>query len=137
MDGVAALEGHHVLVLGDRGAHLGGGAAGEHSLRQLQTLERAAQVEAAALRGDHLDGRVLQGSGAVAAEGLTGFVGLPAALDREHRQLLPLVGEQKAITEGDRGVVGVEDDRQTEQQAGAGAVLGHHGLVVLLMHEAP
>jgi hypothetical protein len=34
-------------------------------------------------------------------------------------------------------VVAVEHDRQTEQQATAGAIARHHGVVILLVHEAP
>jgi hypothetical protein len=40
VDGVAALEGHHVLALGQGGAHLRRGFAGEHALGQLQARTR-------------------------------------------------------------------------------------------------
>jgi hypothetical protein len=58
------------------------------------------------------------------------------AILEEHGQVLALVGEQQPVAHGDAGVVGVEHDRQAEQQAAAGAVVGHHRLVVLLVHEA-
>ena len=41
VDGVAALEGQHVLALWQGGAHIGGGGAGEHPLGQLQPLHLA------------------------------------------------------------------------------------------------
>ena len=79
---------------------------------------------------------MLEGGGAVAALGLLDLVRLPAALDREHGELLAAVGEQQPLADRDAGVVAVEDDRQAEQQAAAGAVRGNHGFVVLLVHEA-
>ena len=136
VDGVAALEGHHVLSRRQGGAHLGGSPAGEHPPRQGQALEAPAQVIATPLGGDHAHRRMLQGGGAVAAPGLHHLVGLPAALDGEHRQVLALIGQQQALTHRDLLVVGVEDDRQAEEQAAGGAVVRHHGLVILLMHEA-
>ena len=41
VDGVAALEGQHVLALRQGGAHLGRAGAGEHPLGQLQPLHLA------------------------------------------------------------------------------------------------
>ena len=136
VDGIAALEGHHVLAAGQGGAHLGRRAAGKNTPGQFEALHTTAQIEAAPLGGDHAHGGVLEGGGAVAALGLLHLVGFPAALHREHGQVLALVSEQEPVAHGDAGVVGVEHDRQAEQQAAAGAVVGHHRLVVLLVHEA-
>ena len=111
VNGIAALEGDHVLAFRQGGAHLGRGLAGEDPLGQLQALNPAPQVKAPALAGDHAHGGMLERGGAVTAFGLFDLVGLPAALDRQHRQLLALVSEQQALTDLNRGVVGVEHDR--------------------------
>ena len=137
VDGIAALESHHILAMGQGGAHLGRGAAGEVPLGQGQPLDAPAQVITAPFAGDHAHGRVFEGGGAVTAHGLLDLVGFPAALHRQHRQVLAPIGEQQALADGDAGVIGVKDDRQAKQQATAGAVVRHHRFVVLLVHEAP
>jgi hypothetical protein len=79
---------------------------------------------------------MFQRGGAVATFRLPHLVGLPAAFDREHGQVLAPVGEQQSIPDGNGGVVGVEDDGQAEQQVTGGAMTLHHRVVILLVHEA-
>ena len=136
VDGVAALEGHHVLTLGQVRADLSGRLAREDALGQLQPLNRTAQVEATAFGGDHLHRRVFQGGGAVAANRLAGLVRFPLALHRHHGQLLTAVGQQQLLTNGDVVAIGIHHDRQTKEKAAGGAVLLDHREVVVLVHEA-
>mmetsp|Transcript_21426 Transcript_21426/g.36564 ORF Transcript_21426/g.36564 Transcript_21426/m.36564 type:complete len:204 (-) Transcript_21426:12-623(-) len=60
VDGVAALESQHVLILGQGGTDLSRALAGKHTCGHLQALQLATQVELATLKGDHLHCGVLQ-----------------------------------------------------------------------------
>ena len=62
MDGVAALEGDHVNVLGQLGADLGGGLAGELAHGHVETRDLPAAVVLASLGGDHEHSWVLDGA---------------------------------------------------------------------------
>ena len=137
VDRVAALESHHVLSIGETGAHLCRRLAGEHALGQFKALEAASQVEALALHGDHPHCRVLNGGGAVAALGFSHLVGFPLGLHLQNGEVLPLVGQQHRVTDHHVIAVGVHHDRQTEQLAGRQAMAAHDSVVILLMHEAP
>ena len=137
VNGVAALEGHHIFTIGETGTHFGGCLAGEDPLRQLQALDASTQIEALALHGDHPHGGVLDRSGAVAALGFRDLVGLPLRLHLENGQVLALVGEQHAVAHHHIVAIGVHHDRQTEQLTRCKPVTGDDSVVILLVHEAP
>ena len=136
VNGVTALERHHVLTFGQACTHLSRGLAGEHTLGQSKTLEGSTQVEALALHRDHPNRRVLDGGGGVAALGFSHFVGFPLVLHLEDRQILAVVGEQQLVTHHNVIAVGVHHDRQTEQLARSQTMATDHSVVVLLVHEA-
>ena len=136
VDGVTALECHHVLAFWQSGTYLSGGLARERTLRELHARDGTAEVEPAALTGNHADGRMLQGAGAVAAKSLPRLIRLPLALYGHHGQTTALVGQQQSLTDNNVGAIGVHHDRQTKEQARGGAVALHDGLIVLLVHEA-
>ena len=136
VNGVTALERHHVLTFGQACTHLSRGLAGEHPLGQSKTLEASTQIEALALHRDHPNRRVLNGGGAVAALGFSHFVGFPLVLHLEDGQVLTLVGEQQLVAHHHVIAVGVHHDRQAEQLASSQTMPTDHGVVVLLVHEA-
>lgn len=113
VDGVAALEGDDVLPGGEGGADLLGGSALELADGQLEADDLSAEVVLAALHGDHLDGGVLDGRGAVAVLGLEDLVGHPLGLDLHGTDLLALVGEEHPVADLHVLRVGVVDDGQT------------------------
>mmetsp|Transcript_16062 Transcript_16062/g.39988 ORF Transcript_16062/g.39988 Transcript_16062/m.39988 type:complete len:408 (+) Transcript_16062:224-1447(+) len=136
VDGVAALEGQHVGVLGQGGTHLGGGGAGEHARGDLQPLHLAAQVVLAALHGNHLHSGVLQGGGAVHRLGLLDLVGEVLGLHVQGADVLALVGDQQLVADLDILAVGVKHDRDAQQQVVLEAHGVHDALVLLLVQEA-
>jgi|GEM_PF-4022391 len=80
---------------------------------------------------------MFQGCGAVATLGLNDLVWLPLVLNGEHSKFLALVGEQNLLPDRDVLTVGVHHDRQSEEIPRGGAVPGHHGVVIGLVHETP
>ena len=137
VDGVAALEGDDVLALGEHGANRRGIGAREGARGHGETLNLAADVELAALHGDHGDAGVLDGGGAVAHLGLQRLVGLPLGLDGDHGDVLTLVLEQHLVANLGVLAVGVEDDGHAEEEVAAGQahLLDAVGVHVLV-HEA-
>ena len=59
MNGITALECHHVFAVGEAGSDLRWRFAGEDTLRKLQALNQAPEIETTALCGDHAHRRVL------------------------------------------------------------------------------
>ncbi len=79
---------------------------------------------------------MLEGGGAVAALGLVDLVGLPAALHREHRQLLALVGEQQPLAHRHLSWSVSNTIGRPNSSPVVVRLPCHHRLVVLLVHEA-
>mmetsp|Transcript_19342 Transcript_19342/g.43698 ORF Transcript_19342/g.43698 Transcript_19342/m.43698 type:complete len:458 (-) Transcript_19342:75-1448(-) len=136
VDGVAALEGHNVHVLGQLGAHLGGGLAGEVAHGHVEAGHLAAAVVLPALHGDHGHGGVLDGGGAVAVLGLQGLVGCVPGGDVQGGDVRALVAEQHLLAHNHARVVGVVDHRQAEDLTAGNLQVVYNGGVVRLLHEA-
>ena len=137
VDGVAALEGDDVLVVGEGGPDLLGGLAGEVADGDVEAGDLAAHVVLAALGGDHEGAGMLDGGGAVALEALEGLVGdvLVGELDGGDGAVAVL--EEDGLAGLEVLGVGVEDDGQAEEEAGVGQFHVLHDVLVRgLVHEA-
>lgn len=137
VDGVAALEGHDGLPRWQVGTHLPRCLRLVLALGQSERRQLAAQIDATALAEDHAHRGVLDRRRPVASGGLSDLVGRVDVRDVQHGQVLPLVGEQYLVTDGDVVFrLAVERDGQAEKQPVGKAGVGHDGLVVRLRHEA-
>mmetsp|Transcript_38172 Transcript_38172/g.114130 ORF Transcript_38172/g.114130 Transcript_38172/m.114130 type:complete len:490 (-) Transcript_38172:172-1641(-) len=135
VDGVAALEGDDVGVLGEAGADLLGGLAGEIADGGVESRHLAAHVVAPALGGDHEGAGVLDGGGAVALEALHGLVGGVFVGELDGGDGAIAVLEEDGHSRLEVLVVRVEDDGDGEDgPVGEGHVLDD-ALVGLLVHE--
>jgi hypothetical protein len=134
VDGVSALEGDDVDAAGELSADLLGGLAGELALGDVETGDLAAAVVLSSLGGDHGDGRVLDGGGAVALLGLKSLVRGVSGGNIEDRNGNMLILQQDFRSRDDALVIGVEDDGETKDKSVRELKVVDDRLVLGLIH---
>ena len=136
VDGVAALEGDDVLVVGEGRADLLGGLAGEVADGEVEAGDLSAHVVLAALGGNHEGTGVLDGGGAVALEALERLVGLELVGELDGGNGAVAVLEEDRLAGLEVLVIGIEDDGEAEDEADRELHVLDDGLVGRLVHEA-
>mmetsp|Transcript_9704 Transcript_9704/g.58842 ORF Transcript_9704/g.58842 Transcript_9704/m.58842 type:complete len:258 (+) Transcript_9704:1592-2365(+) len=136
VDGVPALERHHVLAFGEHGTHLFWCRTRKDSLWQPESFYLASNVVLAPFHGDHLHAGMFQGGGSIALECFQRFVGFVLGIYGEHCKVLSFVAEQDLVSYLDGLVVGVQDHRQA-QDGPIREPHGFHDRVVVFFVEEP
>mmetsp|Transcript_17495 Transcript_17495/g.46610 ORF Transcript_17495/g.46610 Transcript_17495/m.46610 type:complete len:266 (+) Transcript_17495:485-1282(+) len=137
VDGVPVLEGHHILALRKRLAHLSRGLHEVLELRAGETMQPASNVEAALLGDEGVHRWVLEARSAVDLLGFNDLVRLPDRTGIENRHILAPPAQQKFVTRLEAFDVGqIQSHGQTEELFLRQAHVLHHGVVGGLVHEA-
>mmetsp|Transcript_15081 Transcript_15081/g.42860 ORF Transcript_15081/g.42860 Transcript_15081/m.42860 type:complete len:293 (+) Transcript_15081:1208-2086(+) len=135
VDGVAALESHHIRLGRQHLSHLRRAGARKDALWQPEAVDLASQVVLTPLPGDHLHGGMLKARGAVALRSFFHLVRSPPALDVHDGDVPPLVRHQNLASGLDGIIIGIEHDRQSEEQPVGQPHLVDHRVVGVLVHE--
>mmetsp|Transcript_9961 Transcript_9961/g.22739 ORF Transcript_9961/g.22739 Transcript_9961/m.22739 type:complete len:396 (+) Transcript_9961:333-1520(+) len=135
MNGVPALEGNDVLVIGKVLPDLSWSPARELADGEVEALKTSTTIIRSTLSGNHQDSGMLKGGHSVALLALVHLVRPVTILDRKHSDVAVSLLQQHLLPWHKVLVVGVKDDREAEEKTTGQPHVVDHLLVGLLIHE--
>mmetsp|Transcript_13235 Transcript_13235/g.22520 ORF Transcript_13235/g.22520 Transcript_13235/m.22520 type:complete len:238 (-) Transcript_13235:43-756(-) len=136
VDGVTALEGNDIDVVGKTLTNLSRGTAREITNREVEAGDLSSHVVLTTLSGNHEGTRVLNGTGSVALEALQWLVGdvLVGELNSGDREVSLL--EENSLSGLKILVIGIKNDRKSKDGSVGESHVLDDTLVLGLFHES-